>query len=323
MANGNVGYDCANCVEKYYTQLCELKARSFHSGSFLTFPSLKQRYRLHIQLKFATLETNGLLLYNGRYNERHDFIALEIINGAIEFSFSLGSNISRARTTIVGGVSDGNWHTVNINYINKSVTLTIDDCDTELAIQHGQDLGGPWACANHSSLILDNRCSSLTETCHRFLDLTGPLQIGGLPSIPAYFQVNSKSFSGCISDLHVDHQFIDLNTFVADNGSVAGCPEKHTFCSSGPCQNGASCIEGWSTYQCECMPGWAGKDCSEDIGEAWQFSGDGVLSFNPLLRPIQLPWLNALSVRTRQANSFLMSIQVGQNSSAVISVSQF
>lgn len=56
------------------------------------------------------------------------------------------------------------------------------------------------------------------------------------------------------------------------------------------------------------------------ISQPWRFSGDGTLSFNPLLRPIQLPWLNALSVRTLQADTFLMSIQVGQNSSAVISV---
>jgi len=57
------------------------------------------------------------------------------------------------------------------------------------------------------------------------------------------------------------------------------------------------------------------------IKPAWRFQGDGVLSFNPLLRPIQLPWLNALSVRTMQKDAFLMSIQVGQNSSAVLSVS--
>lgn len=57
------------------------------------------------------------------------------------------------------------------------------------------------------------------------------------------------------------------------------------------------------------------------IAQPWRFSGDGVLSFNPLLRPIQLPWLNALSIRTRQHDTFLMSVQVGQNSSAIISVS--
>lgn len=59
------------------------------------------------------------------------------------------------------------------------------------------------------------------------------------------------------------------------------------------------------------------------INTPWRFSGDGTLSFNPLLRPIQLPWLNALSVRTLQTDAFLMSVQVGQNSSSVLSVSFF
>lgn len=118
-AGGGIGFDCAGCAEQHFTQLCELRARSFQPGSFLTFPSLKQRHRLHIKLKFATLATNGLLLYNGRYNEQHDFIALEIVERGVEFSFSLGSNITRTRTTIVGGVSDGEWHTVVVSYINK------------------------------------------------------------------------------------------------------------------------------------------------------------------------------------------------------------
>lgn len=57
------------------------------------------------------------------------------------------------------------------------------------------------------------------------------------------------------------------------------------------------------------------------IKTSWRFRGDGVLSYNPLLRPIQLPWINSLSVRTLQKDAFLMSIQVGQNSSATMSVS--
>lgn len=58
-------------------------------------------------------------MYNGRYNEKHDFLALEIVNGDLQFSFSLGSNVTRTFVSIPGGVSDGNWHSVTINYYNK------------------------------------------------------------------------------------------------------------------------------------------------------------------------------------------------------------
>nr|CAD7570225.1 unnamed protein product [Timema californicum] len=318
------GFVCENCSPtggvEHYTKLCELRSRSFSKESFLTFPALRQRHRVHIKLRFATQSESGLLLYNGRYNEKHDFIALEIVSGAIHFSFSLGSNVTTTVASLPGGVSDGSWHSVTVHYFNKSAVVSLDECDTLLATKYGPHLGAEWSCANHTTQILENRCAIFTETCHRFLDLTGPLQIGGLPSLPTSFQVHSKDFIGCISDLYIDNKFIDLNSYVADNGTISGCPEKKAFCLSSPCNHGAKCVEGWGTYLCECNEGWSGKNCSLAVKLPWRFQGDGVLSFNPLLRPIQLPWLNALSVRTLQKDAFLMSIQIGQNSSAVLSL---
>ena len=68
---------------------------------------------------FATRELNGLLLYNGRYNEKHDFLSLEVIDGSVTFSFSLGTSTTRVSASIPGGVSDGEWHTVTVDYYNR------------------------------------------------------------------------------------------------------------------------------------------------------------------------------------------------------------
>lgn len=38
------------------------------------------------------MENSGLLLYNGRFNEKHDFIALEIQEGQVVFKYSTGIN---------------------------------------------------------------------------------------------------------------------------------------------------------------------------------------------------------------------------------------
>lgn len=303
-----------------HNEFCQLRARGFSKTDFLTFPALRQRHRLHVQLRFATQAENGLLLYNGRYNEEHDFIALEIINSSVQLSFSLGNQVTRAMAAIPGGVSDGQWHSVTLSFLNRTGTVSLDDCDVALALKHGRELGAQWACANRTQLMLEPRCSIFTEPCHRHLDLTGPLQLGGLPSLPTDFQVTFKDFEGCISDFHIDHKFIDLNTYVVDNGTHPGCHHKRNFCSSNPCKHGGKCKEGWGTYICECRDGHGGKDCSQGIKTSWRFRGDGVLSFNPLLRPIQLPWINSLSVRTLQKDSFLMSIQIGQNSSATMSL---
>ncbi|XP_008557612.1 protocadherin-like wing polarity protein stan [Microplitis demolitor] len=314
------GFTCEACPITpldTVTPFCELRARSFGPATFLTFPSLKQRHRLHLKLKFATEVSEGLLLYNGRYNEKHDFIALEIIDSQVQFSFSLGDEVTRATAAIPGGVTDGQWHEVQIIYVNRTVTIAVDDCDVALALRYGDRLGDKWTCAGTAEQILEPRCSLITETCHRFLDLTGPMQLGGLPAIPSDFQVTNKDFVGCISDVYIDYKFIDLNSFVADNGTTVGCPEKHAFCASSPCNNNGKCREIWSGYVCECEEGFAGSQCSEEVGKPWRFHGDGLLSFNPLLRPIQLPWMTALSLRTRATNTFVMSIQIGQNSSAL------
>ncbi|XP_055589136.1 protocadherin-like wing polarity protein stan isoform X4 [Uranotaenia lowii] len=301
-----------------YTSTCELMSRSFTRNSFLTFPSMKQRHRFNIKLNFATVRDNGLLLYNGRYNEQHDFIALEIIDGKVMFSFSLGEKIESVSVDQDKRISDGNWHTVEVNYFNRTATLSMDNCDVALALAN---LGSRWNCANQTTMILERKCASLTESCHRYLDLTGPLQIGGLPRIPTHFQIQSHDFIGCISDLYIDNKYIDLNAYIADNGTIIGCPQKASSCASEPCFNGGSCREGWGEgWECDCPDGYTGNACQEEVTLPWRFNGDGILSFNPLLRPIQLPWLTALSVRTRQKDAFLMQVQVGQNSSAIISL---
>ena len=66
-------------------------------------------------------------------------------------------------------------------------------------------------CANRYVCVLVCSCEQQTEFCQRFLDLTGPLQVGGLPSLPTKFQVNSQHFSGCIQDVYIDHKLLDLD----------------------------------------------------------------------------------------------------------------
>ena len=73
---------------------------------------------LHFIYRFATQQRNGLLFYNGRFNEKHDFIALEIVDGQVQFSFSLGAHITKVSPYIQGGVNDGSWHQVTVAYLN-------------------------------------------------------------------------------------------------------------------------------------------------------------------------------------------------------------
>jgi hypothetical protein len=251
--------------------LCELTARSFSRGSFLTFPGLKDRFRFHVELSFATQQRNGLLLYNGRYNERFDFLALEIVNSTVRFSFSLGSNLTVVETG--KAVSDGVWHTVSVQYFNKvcviyrcegtllsetilsggrerrmtfvrlsytceirvvvwlemtiissysfhftlrisyfqTATVSVDKCDVILTLENPDEFPRPKSCAGRGLQILEERCNLLTESCQRFLDLTGPLYIGGLPAPNSPYQIQTHDFLGCVKNVFINHKFLDLN----------------------------------------------------------------------------------------------------------------
>ncbi|CAG0879787.1 unnamed protein product [Cyprideis torosa] len=309
---GEQGVECANCSlgvsQEHQTSMCHLRTRSFtDDGSYLTFPGLKNRYRLRIQLSFATVAENALLLYNGRYNGQHDFIALSLVEGKVRLAYSLGGgNQAEVEAELPGGISDGKWHKVTVEYLNKTATLSLDDCDVALAIRHGDRLN--MKCANRSTIVLDERCASLLATCHRFLDLTGPLHIGALPpSVKTSAEITRKGFVGCIKDLELDYAPIDMNSYVANNGTQAGCRFKGDFCRSSPCRNGAACHEGWGGFLCDCLPGFGGQDCGQDADIARQFSGDGFMIFQPTsLHRISLPWEISLSVRTKSMSAPLL-----------------
>ncbi|XP_043190636.1 protocadherin-like wing polarity protein stan isoform X2 [Amphibalanus amphitrite] len=305
------GFLCDNCTNSpYRNQHCQLTARSFSEGSFLTFPALHQRHRLNIKLRFATRSRDGLLLYNGRYNERHDFIALEVLDGQVRFSFSVGSGAHHVTGHVPGGVSDGNWHQVELDYHNRTATIIMDGCDSGLSLMraHGME---KYQCANRTTFELERRCHQQTEFCQRFIDLTGPLQIGGLPSLPTKFQVQSQHFSGCIQDVFIDHKLLDLDNYVANNSTVAGCSEKQRFCASHPCQNGGTCTEGWGTYVCRCQDTHAGKNCALDAETPHQLRGDGHISYISRIQAVTMPWYSGLAFRTRSADALLMKLSFG------------
>ncbi|XP_046355288.2 cadherin EGF LAG seven-pass G-type receptor 1-like isoform X1 [Haliotis rufescens] len=313
------GFRCDGCPSTGdYDQFCRLTKRSFSKGSFLSFPSLKRRNHFTITLEFATQEKNGLLFYNGRFNELHDFIALEIIDGQIQFSYSLGADITTVNPYVRGGVNTGEWVKVKVNFLNREATVTVgEDCDTLVSILYHAQLGN-YSCADRNATVLDKICENPTKICHRLLDLTGPLQIGGLPSLPTTFQIVNKDFVGCIKDFYIDHDILNLNSSVSyvGKGSEAGCSAKKSMCSEKPCRYGGICKEGWTTFTCECRDKAGGKDCSQVIESPRKLKGNGYLSYSNFgtNNKVSFPWYNGLAFRTRADSGALMQINlsVGQ-----------
>ncbi|XP_056155459.1 LOW QUALITY PROTEIN: cadherin EGF LAG seven-pass G-type receptor 3 [Lampris incognitus] len=325
------GFRCECPAGGYERPYCAVTARSFPPKSFVMFRGLRQRFHLSISLTFATLENSGLLFYNGRFNEKHDFIALEIQEGQVLLKYSTGESSTQVSPFLPGGVSDGNWHTVHIHYYNKpstrypkrSVTgevqgpsdekvavVSVDDCDTAVSLRFGMQLG------NYSCAAQGKQTSS-----KKSLDLTGPLFLGGVPNVPDNFPFGTREFIGCMKDLHIDSKPLDLAGFIANNGTLPGCSAKLPFCKSNPCQNGGTCSVSWETFSCDCPLGFGGKDCSHVMPHPHRFLGNSALWWD--LKndvTISTPWYLGLVFRTRAREGTLLQAQAEKYTSLVFQV---
>ncbi|XP_071331336.1 cadherin EGF LAG seven-pass G-type receptor 3 isoform X3 [Trachinotus anak] len=325
------GFRCECPAGGYERPYCTVTARSFQPKSFVMFRGLRQRFHLSISLTFATLENSGLLFYNGRFNEKHDFIALEIQEGQVVLKYSTGESSTQVSPFLPGGVSDGNWHTVHIHYYNKPATrypkrsmsgeaqgpsdekiavVSIDDCDTALSLRFGTQLG------NYSCAAQGKQTSS-----KKSLDLTGPLFLGGVPNVPDNFPFGTREFIGCMKELHIDNKPLDLAGFIANNGTLPGCSAKLPFCKSNPCQNGGTCRVSWETFSCDCPLGYGGKDCSHVMPHPHRFLGNSALWWD--LKndvTISTPWYLGLVFRTRAREGTLLQAQAGQYTSLLFQV---
>uniref|UniRef100_A0A8V5FS30 Uncharacterized protein n=1 Tax=Melopsittacus undulatus TaxID=13146 RepID=A0A8V5FS30_MELUD len=322
------GFKCECPPGEYERPYCEMTTRSFPPQSFITFKGLRQRFHFTISLMFATRERNALLLYNGRFNEKHDFIALEIIEEQLQLTFSAGETTTTVAPFVPGGVSDGQWHSVQVQYYNKPnigrlgiphgpsgekvAVVTVDDCDTAVAVRFGSLIGN-YTCAAQG-----------TQTgSKKSLDLTGPLLLGGVPNLPEDFPVHNRQFVGCMRNLSIDSKPIDMASFIANNGTLPGCAAQRNYCETNWCQNGGTCINKWNTYICECPVRYGGKNCEQAMPSPQRFSGESIIIWSDLDITISVPWYIGLMFRTRKVNGMLMQANAGAASKINIQVTMW
>ncbi|XP_078305426.1 cadherin EGF LAG seven-pass G-type receptor 1 isoform X2 [Panthera onca] len=313
------GFYCVCPPGEFERPYCEVTTRSFPPRSFVTFRGLRQRFHFTVSLAFATQERNALLLYNGRFNEKHDFIALEIVGEQVQLTFSAGEATTTVTPQVPGGVSDGRWHSVQVQYYNKPnigrlglphgpsgekvAVVTVDDCDTAVAVRFG-GLVGNYSCAAQGT----------QSGSKKSLDLTGPLLLGGVPNLPEDFPVHNRQFVGCMRNLSVDGKNVDMASFIANNGTRAGCDAQRNFCDRTWCQNGGTCVSRWNTYVCECPLRFGGKNCEQVMPHPQRFSGESVVSWSDLDITISVPWYLGLMFRTRKEDGVLMAATAGMAS---------
>lgn len=305
------GFTCQGCpYPQWSTELCQLRARTFTKDSYITLPHLNRRHRFQITLRFATFQKDALLLYNGRYNDRHDFIAIAIVDSYLRFTYSLGSSITTLMLSSIQ-VANGDWHSLTIDYKDRNVTMLINDCDPIIDEALSKIQGS-----------MTKRCSNTSyadfSSSDRALDLNGPMYLGSLPSM-VDFAIPTQSFIGCMSDLYIDHELVDLYDPNHDSGTQPGCPDKRNFCQQHSC-NGHPCQGSWGAAKCICGDDYVGKSCETLISneKVRRFNGNSYVSFNPIESTIASLWQISLHFRTINPNGVLMRISLDPESSIIL-----
>ncbi|XP_019901605.3 protocadherin Fat 4 isoform X2 [Esox lucius] len=268
---------CKSGFAGVFGKHCELNSYGFEELSYMEFPSLDPNNN-YIYIKFATLKSNALLMYNhdNQTGDKAEFLALEIYEGRMRFSFNLGSGTYKLLTMIK--VSDGQFHTVIARRAGMAASLTVDLC--------GDDQE-PGYCA----------VSSVAVHTDWILDV-GPnrLSVGGVRSIEPVLhrrgQIATHDFVGCIMEFAVNGRPLEPSQALASQGILDRCPRLEGACTANPCRHGGTCIDYWSWQQCRCMEGFTGKYCEKYITADTALSLDGTGRLDYVMR--QSPKRDAL-----------------------------
>ncbi|XP_052093811.1 neurexin-4-like isoform X2 [Mytilus californianus] len=187
-----------------------------------------------IWFQFKTTTTDGTILHN---IGDPDYIKVALFNGdTIQFSYDTGNGAKVVDFKTTNALNDDQWHTVHVEKNRKQAWLRVDNFPEKYITESSDEMS-------------------------RTLDLKEGLVIGATVEFKA-------GYVGCLRGLRVNGVLVDLRGLIqrgqVSYGVTEGCIGK---CSSNPCFNGGTCIEGYSGYTCDCSyTPWRGWMCGREVG---------------------------------------------------------
>lgn len=105
------GFHC-QCPYEFWGNRCQHVSKGFSEQSYMEFNSIDQNLKdIDLDLTFSTIKSKGLLLYNPSNTGK--FLALEIFNRKVRFSFNFGDATATV-LTVPKNVSTGEWFRVQV-----------------------------------------------------------------------------------------------------------------------------------------------------------------------------------------------------------------
>ncbi|XP_059476479.1 cadherin-related tumor suppressor [Neocloeon triangulifer] len=248
------GYKC-QCPDTHHGQHCERSSFGFNGLSFMAFQALDAATN-DITIVFATLKREALLVYNfgAQTGGRSDFVALQIVNGKVKFSYG-GARTAVTTITTGGIVSDGNWHKVTATRNGRVVSLAVATCT-----EHGD------SC--HECKPGDSTCYSDDVGPAGTLNFNGqPMLLGGLASAEPLLerpgQLQADDFVGCVHSVAVNGRPLNLSNPLSSRGVDSTCSRSRGSCGApDPCGGLGVCLARWpSPAMCRCPGGLLAPNC--------------------------------------------------------------
>ncbi|XP_030765960.1 laminin subunit alpha [Sitophilus oryzae] len=156
--------------------------------------SFQLRLKSAITLAFKTFATEGLLFLAGKENT---FVALELRNGKILYQYNLGSGTKKFAST--KQYNDGNWHKISAIRDGARGKLTIDNDEV---MDVTQDITGSG------------------------LEMIETVTFGGYPHPHPFKDVTNIKFDGCINNVTITGELVDLRNHLKSFDVTPGCPAK-------------------------------------------------------------------------------------------------
>ncbi|XP_044531293.1 protein eyes shut homolog [Gracilinanus agilis] len=225
-------------------QALSISDPSFRSNesSWMSFAPFYIRQKMHIQLQFQPLSTDGILFYTAQHlNSRSgDFLCLSLTNGSVQLRYNLGD-----RTVILQSLQKIHtgrrfWHVIKAGRVGNEGYLELDGINVTKRATAGM----------------------------RALDTSTDFYIGGVPSLslvnPMAIENEPVGLNGCVREILINGRELKLTETGAKSGSNVGDCDG-TPCGYGVCKNKGQCRAQGSNFSCKCLQHWMGKRCEESV----------------------------------------------------------
>ncbi|XP_045584423.2 putative neural-cadherin 2 isoform X2 [Procambarus clarkii] len=275
-------------------------------GSWAWVSSVPSCTEIHLSFEILTSSEDATLLYSGPDNlppaagAPSDVVALELRGGRPSLLLDLGAGPASLTLNASYSLADNTWHRLDLIWKDELVEMIVDLCS-------GASIDGPPTTPKTSAVNASATPASSppippdAHTCRGAARLPGgahllnaaqPLQVGGLahpaPPHAVYGWTQplvARPLSGCVRNLRINRELVDLGRDVLGHRSIPGCPSVECASNGINCGVHGRCKGSPGHLRCECLPGWTGQDCaSPTTPSAFQMNSyvKLALSFTPL-----------------------------------------